>query len=158
MKNSENNNKKPYIKFALMMLVSFIMMYAIMFANVAEISHIKISYARTYMTILMVGPMAISMLLFMWPMYKNKKANYGILTVAALVTILAFTGLRNQSGIKDIQYMKAMIPHHSSAIMTSEAVDFDDVEVQKLATEIIKAQKSEIDLMNQMIDRIENKK
>ena len=139
-----------------MMAVSFVMMYAIMFSNVAETSHIMLSYTRTYMTLLMVAPMAISMLLFMWSMYENKKVNYAILAVAALVTVLSFAGLRSQTGIQDVQYMKAMIPHHSSAIMTSETVEFEDPEVQKLADEIIAAQKREIDLMNRMIERIEN--
>lgn len=156
MKNSEDKKMNPYLKFALMMGVSFIMMYAIMFSNVAETSHIMLSHTRTYMTLLMVAPMAISMLLFMWSMYHNKKANYIILSVAALVTILSFAGLRRQTGIRDVQYMQAMIPHHSSAIMTSEAVEFEDPEVQQLANEIIAAQKREIDLMNRMIKRIES--
>ncbi|MCB0535653.1 MAG: hypothetical protein KDD14_25840 [Saprospiraceae bacterium] len=80
---------KPYSKFALMMLTSFIIMYAVMYLNVDQLDHIYTAQTRTYMTILMVVPMAISMLLFMWDMYKDKRINYIIL--AAALTIGAFT-------------------------------------------------------------------
>jgi uncharacterized protein (DUF305 family) len=33
---------------------------------------------------------------------------------------LVLTGLRTQTPIGDVQYMKAMIPHHSSAILVSK--------------------------------------
>ena len=49
-----------------------------------------------------------------------------------------------------------MIPHHSSAILTSSNANFKDAEVQKLATEIIEAQKKEIATMKAMIKRLEN--
>lgn len=37
--------------------------------------------------------------------------------------------------------MKAMIPHHSIAILTSERAEINDPEVRELADEIIEAQK-----------------
>jgi uncharacterized protein (DUF305 family) len=52
--------------------------------------------------------------------------------------------------------MKAMIPHHSSAILTSERADIQDPEVRKLADEIIAAQKKEIAKMNALIKKLEN--
>ena len=64
--------------------------------------------------------------------------------------------MRTQTPISDVQWMKAMIPHHSSAIMTSSAVDFEDAEVQKLANEIIIAQEKEIKQMKEMINRLGN--
>ncbi len=137
-----------------MLLVSFIMMYAIMFLNVFKIDHVFLSYTRTYMTLLMVAPMAISMLLFKWKMYGNKRLNISILTIATLVFLSSLYGLRKQSMINDIQWMKAMIPHHSSAILTSTHAEFKDPEVQKLANEIIKAQEREIAEMKAMITRL----
>lgn len=62
----------PYRKFYFMLTCSFVLMYAVMFTNVDNADHILLSYTRTYMTFLMIAPMAIVMLLFMWPMYKNK--------------------------------------------------------------------------------------
>lgn len=154
MKNSESN-KNNYFKFGLMMLTSFIMMYGIMFLNIFQLDHLFLSTTRTYMTLLMVTPMAISMLLFMWSMYENRKANLAIIGVAIVVFGLSLYGLRTQTPINDIQWMKAMIPHHSSAILTSSNANIKDSEVKKLAEEIIKAQEREIAEMKAMIERLD---
>ena len=145
------------MKFGLMMLTSFIMMYGIMFLNIFKIDHLYLSTTRTYMTLLMVAPMAISMLLFMWKMYSNKMINYSIIVCSIVVFCLSLYGLRTQSPIADISWMKAMIPHHSSAILTSSNANFTDPAVQKLADEIIKAQEREIAEMKEMIARLEQK-
>ena len=154
---SQHDSKGPYKKFALMMLVSFIMMYSIMFLNVFKFDHVIMSTMRTYMTLLMVTPMAISMLLFMWNMYGNKKLNYSIIIGASLIFFATLYGVRQQVPINDVQWMKAMIPHHSSAILTSSYADIKDPEVKKLAEDIIKAQKKEIAEMKAMIKRLKNK-
>jgi uncharacterized protein (DUF305 family) len=65
-------------------------------------------------------------------------------------------GLRQQTFISDVQWMKAMIPHHSSAIMVSQKADLKDPEAIELAEEIIAAQKREIAQMKAMIARLEN--
>jgi uncharacterized protein (DUF305 family) len=144
-----------YLKFGLMMLTSFIIMYAVMFFNVDVFGHVMLSTMRTYMTILMIAPMAITMMLYMWGMYKNKKTNYIIIGVAAVIFVATFYMMRNQTGIGDVQYMKGMIPHHSSAILTSQEANIQDPEVKKLAEEIIKAQKEEIAQMKALIERLE---
>jgi len=150
--------KGNYKKFGLMMIVSFVIMYAVMFLNADQFDHVMLSYTRHYMTILMIAPMAISMMLFMWGMYENKKWNYAILATSVVVFFLTLGALRNQVGIKDVQYMKAMIPHHSIAILTSERADIKDPEVKKLADDIIKAQRKEIAEMKAMIERLQNEK
>ena len=157
MKNIEPNKKKnPYPKFALIMTVSFVIMYLVMFLNVAESDHIYNSVTRVYMTILMIAAMAISMLLFMWKMYPNKAINLGIIIFSVITFFGTIYLLRTQTPINDIQYMKAMIPHHSSAILTSSNVDFKDPEVKKMADDIIEAQEREIKMMKEMINRLEN--
>lgn len=153
MKNSEHN---PYRKFALIMAVSFIIMYLVMFLNVAEFDHVLNSLTRIYMTTLMITTMAISMLLFMWKMYPNRKIKLAIIAFAVVSFFGTLFLLRTQTPISDVQWMKAMIPHHSSAIMTSSAVNFKDAEVQKLANDIIIAQEKEIKQMKEMINRLEN--
>lgn len=149
--------KSAYKKFGLMMTVSFILMYGIMFLNVFELDHVMLSTTRTYMTLLMVAPMAISMLLFMWNMYDNIKVNYAIIAISTLVFIGSLWGLRTQTPINDVQWMKAMIPHHSSAILTSSNANFKDPEVRKLANDIIEAQEREIKEMKELINRIQKK-
>lgn len=145
-----------YLRFLFMMVISFITMYVVMFLNVFQLDHVYLSTTRTYMTLLMVAPMAISMLLFMWKMYPNKKLNYGIISLSVLLFIGSLVGLRKQKPIGDIQWMKAMIPHHSSAILTSSYADIQDPEVKKLANEIIQAQEKEIAQMKSMISRLRN--
>jgi uncharacterized protein (DUF305 family) len=54
--------------------------------------------------------------------------------------------------------MKAMIPHHSIAILTSKRADIKDPEVRKLADEIIKAQEEEIAEMRALIKKIQSEK
>ncbi len=65
------------------------------------------------------------------------------------------TAFRTQTPIGDVQYMKAMIPHHSSAILTSRNANITDPEVKKLAEDIIKAQEKEIAEMKAMLDRLQ---
>lgn len=145
-----------YGRFALMMATSFIIMYGVMFLNAYQFDHVMLSTMRTYMTVLMIAPMAIFMLLYMWGMYKNKVANVAILVISILLFGTTYYMMRNQTGISDIQYMKGMIPHHSSAILTSERADLKNPETQLLAKEIIEAQKREIAQMKELISRLEN--
>ena len=53
--------------------------------------------------------------------------------------------------MSDVSYMKAMIPHHSIAIMTSERAHIRDPRVRKLADGIIAAQVREIAEMQGLI-------
>lgn len=138
------------------MLFSFLIMYGVMFLNADMLGHIMLSTTRTYMSVLMVAPMAVSMLIFMWGMYENKKANYLIISIATLLFAATLFMLRNQILVDDIQWMKAMIPHHSSAIMVSQEVDSNDPEAQELARQIIESQQREIAQMKEMITRLES--
>lgn len=51
--------------------------------------------------------------------------------------------------------MKAMIPHHSIAILTSERAEISDPRVRQLADEIIEAQQREIAEMEALIADLE---
>jgi hypothetical protein len=144
-----------YLKFAIMMATSFVIMYAVMFTNVDQLDHIMLSTTRTYMTILMIAPMAIMMLLFMKGMYTKKTLNYFLLTLMLVIGSSAYYMLRQQVLVDDVAYMKAMIPHHSSAIMVSQKAHFSDPETKQLAKDIIEAQKREIAQMEKIIQRLE---
>jgi len=144
----------PYRNFVITLLLSFVIMYAVMFTNVDSVSHIELSLTRAYMALLMVTPMAIIMLLMMKSMYPDTRKNNLIILASAVVFIAAFLCLRTQTPIRDVQYMKAMIPHHSSAIMTSKHATIHDPEVRKLADSIIASQEREITQMKQILDRM----
>ena len=144
-----------YLKFALMILTSTVIMYFLMFVNVNEFAHIYLSQTRVYMAILMGAVMAIIMMGFMWKMYDNKKLNAVIMGLSVLLVLGSFGLIQNQVGVDDTAWMRAMIPHHSTAIMTSENANLTDSRVQQLSEEIIQAQEEEIAEMEQLIEDID---
>lgn len=91
------------------------------------------------------------MLVFMWSMYKNKVLNIVIIGVSLITFAGSLWLVRSQESVYDISYMKAMIPHHSIAIMTSERAHIKDPRVRKLADGIIEAQLREIGEMKALI-------
>ncbi|MAY87278.1 MAG: DUF305 domain-containing protein [Pseudooceanicola sp.] len=155
-KDKKAKQKKHYMKFFWMMLTSFVAMYFLMFINMDQLNHFSITLTRIYMAICMISVMAIIMLLFMLNMYKDKKMNIIILVGSVILFFGVLNMLRNQIFISDVQWMRGMIPHHSSAIMTSNFSHLEDEEAKKLAKEIIEAQKREIAEMRKIIYRLEN--
>lgn len=143
-----------YKKLLITLAISAVLMYLMMFLNMNSINDYYTSLTRIYMAVMMVCPMAILMIVMMGKMYPNKKYNSIIIVTSALVFVISLTGIRKQIPIGDKQYLKAMIPHHSSAIMTSTNADIKDPEVRKLADSIILSQQREIDEMNRMIKRL----
>jgi hypothetical protein len=148
--------KGNYKKYLLMLSLSFIIMYSVMYLNADRFDHIYLSLNRFYMTVLMVAPMALIMLLVMSSMYKNKKLNRIIITLSITFFIAAFLLLRSQTFIGDKNFMLSMIPHHSSAILVSQEATLTDPEVKKLAEEIIKSQEEEIAQMKNILERMDN--
>lgn len=147
---------KNYIRFGLMILTSTLIMYGLMYLNTYERSHVYFSETRVYMAIMMGAVMAIVMMLFMWKMYKNKKLNSIILTGSVVVFGLMLFLVRSQTTVNEVSWMRAMIPHHSIAILTSERANFEDERVQQLADEIIEAQVEEIAEMEALIEELQN--
>jgi hypothetical protein len=148
--------KGNYKKYLLMLSLSFIIMYSVMYLNADRFDHIYLSLNRFYMTVLMVAPMALIMLLVMSSMYKNKKLNRIIITLSITFFIAAFLLLRSQTFIGDKNFMLSMIPHHSSAILVSQEATLTDPEVKKLAEDIIKSQEEEIAQMKNILERMDN--
>jgi len=148
--------KSNYRKMALMLSISFVIMYSVMYLNVDQLDHIYLSITRVYMTLLMVTPMAVMMLLMMGKMYANKKLNLIIHGTAVTVFVISLVFLRTQVGVGDRQYMKAMIPHHSSAIMVSKNASIEDGETKELSRQIIDSQKEEIASMKEALKRLKD--
>ena len=144
-----------YGRFVAMIATSTVVMFGLMYLNTYALSHVQFSQTRTWMALVMGAVMAVIMLSFMWGMYKNTRLNIGILLGSAAIFGLALWLVRSQETVDDVSYMKAMIPHHSIAIMTSERAHIKDPEVRKLADGIIDAQVREIAQMKQMIARLQ---
>ncbi|MFD2552247.1 DUF305 domain-containing protein [Bizionia sediminis] len=157
--NTSKNGLGNYTTFFLMLACSFVAMYITMYLNTYEFDHVWFSLTRFYMVCLGIAAMALIMFFFMKTMYTNKKKNFGII-IGSIALFLGALGLvRDQKAtVGDVLWMKGMIPHHSIAILTSERAAIKDPEVKKLANDIIKAQRKEIEEMKAMIKRLENEK
>ncbi len=147
---------KIYKKFAAMILTSTVVMFVFMYLNTYSLDHVFFSETRFYMTLMMGATMAVVMLGYMLHMLKNRRLNIGILVGSIIVFSSSLYLVRSQTTVEDVSYMKAMIPHHSIAILTSERANFSDPRVQELADEIIAAQRREIDEMKALIEDLEN--
>lgn len=146
-----------YTRFGIMILTSTVIMLGLMYLNTYQVDHIFFSETRLYMAIMMGAAMAIIMLAFMLKMYTNRKVNMAIFAGSALVFIIAISLVRSQSTVDDTSWMKAMIPHHSIAILTSERANISDPRVRDLADSIIEAQRKEIKEMKALINDLEEK-
>ena len=147
---------KNYKKFAAMILTSTVVMFVFMYLNTYSTDHLFFSETRLYMTLMMGATMAIIMMGYMLHMLKNRRLNIGILVGSIIVFSLSLFLVRSQTTVDDVSYMKAMIPHHSIAILTSERANLKDPRVQELANEIIEAQRREIEEMKAIIEDLEN--
>ncbi|HBT33672.1 MAG TPA: DUF305 domain-containing protein [Pusillimonas sp.] len=145
---------RPYINFIVMITVSATFMFGLMYLNTYQPSHVWFSQTRLFMTFIMAGCMALVMLFFMRHMYKNRQANIAIVIASIALMGLGLWLVRSQATVADAAWMKAMIPHHSIAILTSERADISDPRVRKLADEIIEAQRREIKEMESLINDI----
>ena len=154
-KQNRQEGDGPYWKFMAMIGTSTVVMLVLMYLNTYTIDHVFWSETRFWMAFVMGAAMMVVMLLFMWGMYKNPKKNFVILAVAAVVFAGALWLVRSQTTVTGVEYMKAMIPHHSIAIMTSERAQIEDPRVRKLAHDIILAQRREIAQMRYLIADIE---
>lgn len=151
----DSNMRMGYGRFAAMVATSTVVMYGLMYLNTYVPSHVEFSQTRAWMAIVMGASMAFIMLGFMTSMYKNRRANMAIFFGSIVVFAMALWLVRSQETVDDVSYMKAMIPHHSIAIMTSERAHIKDPEVRRLADGIIDAQIREIAQMKRHIARLE---
>ena len=134
-----------YSTFFMMIAASTVIMYGLMYLNVYAADHIFFSQTRAWMAVVMGATMAIVMLAFMSPMMKRRGVNVAIYAASAIAFAVALWLVRSQQTVGDVSYMRAMIPHHSIAIMTSRRAQITDPRVRKLADGIAETQVREIE-------------
>ena len=141
---SHQNNfgecQMSYVRFGALIATSTVVMFGLMYLNTYAIDHVFFSQTRAWMALLMGAVMAVIMLLFMWRMYENKAANVATLGLAVIVFSGSLWLVRSQQTVSDLDYMRAMIPHHSIAVLTSTRAHIRDPRVRELADDIIEAQ------------------
>jgi len=144
-----------YARFGAMIVTATIIMFGLMYLNTYALDHVWFSQTRAWMAVVMGAVMVVVMLAFMLNMYKSNRANLAILGLSIVLFAGALFLVRSQETVSDVSYMKAMIPHHSIAIMTSERAHIRDPRVRKLADGIIEAQVREIAEMEKLIADLE---
>ncbi len=148
----------PYVRFAAMVGVSTMVMFGLMYLNTYKADHVQFSETRAWMALVMGASMAVIMLAFMLHMLKNRLANVAIAAAGVIVFVVSLWLVRSQATVEDVSYMKAMIPHHSIAIMTSRRAHIEDPRVRKLADAIAETLVREIREMKDLIAELERKR
>ncbi|MCF3595058.1 DUF305 domain-containing protein [Rhodobacteraceae bacterium LMO-12] len=144
-----------YGRFFAMIATSTVVMFILMYLNTFLWTHVFWSETRAYMALLMGATMAVIMLGFMLSMYSSKSINAAIFAGAVVAFAASLWLVRSQVTVGDTSYMRAMIPHHSIAIMTSSRANISDPRVRKLADQIIFAQDKEIAEMQYLVNDID---
>jgi uncharacterized protein (DUF305 family) len=140
-----------YARFLAMIAVSTVVMFGLMYLNTYALDHVFFSQTRTWMALLMGAVMAVVMMSFMWTMYKDARTNAAVIAGSVIVFAVSLWLVRSQETVGDVSYMKAMIPHHSIAVLTSRRAHIRDPRVRTLADQIIDAQVREIAEMKTLI-------
>ena len=144
----------PYKKLALVITINGVIMFLLTYAMIDRFDHFYANINRVYMSVMMVAPMVVLMLLVMGSMYKNKKLNYALIAVFAAIGLLAFALGRTQTPVGNKQFLRSMIPHHSSAIVMCQESSIDDPEIVELCGDIVETQEREIAQMKEILARL----
>lgn len=140
-------NHNHYARLLAMAALSFVAMYALMYAMVDSLGNVYNSLNQVYMAGLMTAPMMLIELALMGSMYQDKKLNLGIAVGSLLLLVGCWTGIRRQGGIRDQQFLRSMIPHHAGAILMCEQAAIRDPEIEDLCKSIRASQEAEIQQM-----------
>lgn len=153
----EQMMRHHYMMLGLNLVFSLIIMYLVMFAMIWSLGDFFNNLNMLYMALMMGMPMGILMLLMMRMMYQNKKLNLLLLGTFALIFILSFWAMRAQGLVGDRQFVRAMIPHHSGAILMCERASIRDPEIREICFRpngIVESQAREITQMKAILERL----
>lgn len=143
-----------YRHLALMSLIHFPIMYAVMFSMVYSSAEIFHNLNTFYMAGMMVAPMVFLMPLMMRKAYQNAKINIVVYVASIAIFLSFFVFTREQTFIGDRQFLRSMIPHHSGAVLMCEKARIEDAEIKTLCAGIVRNQKSEIEQMEKILERM----
>ena len=141
--------------FFAMIATSIVTMFVLKYSNVYAADHIFFSQTRMWMALMMGMAMIVIMLGFMWGMYRSTATKWLVMALAVGGFGLFYYLARSQSTVDDESWAKAMIPHHSIAVLTSRRAEISDPRMRKLADSIIEAQVKEIAEMKLLLADIE---
>lgn len=148
--------KQMYGRLAIMLVLSFIAMYVLMYAMVNVAENALPSFNQIYMAGLMTAPMAVLEIALMGKMYPDKRLNSVILIGGVLLLALCWIAIREQAGVSDRQFLRSMVPHHAGAILMCKEAKLRDPEVKALCTAIVTSQQGEINLMKAKLKSLDD--
>ena len=120
-----------YRRLLVMMVLSFIAMYVLMYAMVDRFANVFNSVNQVYMAGLMAASMLIIELLVMGGMYPNKRWNTILILLGAVALIGFWVAIRQQAVVGDRQFLRSMIPHHAGAILMCQEAQITDQEIRR---------------------------
>jgi len=144
------NKNTNWTKLLLMAIISFAIMYGLMYAMVDKYDNVYLNWNQFYMAAMMMAAMIIIEMIIMGSMYSNK-IKITMISLSAVIFILSMACIRNQVGINDENFLKSMIPHHGGALLMCEKANIEDFEIKELCTSIILGQQMEIDWMKEKL-------
>ena len=155
MSSIHNTMKSSHTdKLLLMGAIHFVIMFALMYVMVNVFNNVYLNFNQAYMAVIMTAPMLILEVIMMGSMYENKKVLNITIGASAVILLVFFIFIRQQTFIHDKQFIRSMIPHHSGAILMCEKANLNDAEIKELCASIIESQQSEIDQMKQILNRL----
>jgi DUF305 family protein family protein len=141
---------RPYRRLLLMTGLSFLAMYALMYAMVDATANVYFNLNQLYMAGLMTAPMVLELGL-MRGMYHRKNLNRGIAAAGVAALVAFWLLLRSQAAISDQQFLRSMIPHHAGALLMCGKAPIRDTRIVELCRSILAGQRAEIDQMKAML-------
>lgn len=164
MQNHQNHKamspakmRSHYKMFALNLAISLLVMYLAMFAMIWSLGEFVQNLNFFYMALVMWAPMAIVMVLTMKSMLMNARMNMLLCAGFALIFVLSFAAIRDQTLVGDRAFLKSMIPHHSGALTMCNRASIADPEIKQLCfgpEGIVRGQEREIAQMKRILKRL----
>jgi hypothetical protein len=145
--------QSSYAKLAVALSINAVIMFFLTYTLIATADHFYANINRVYMALIMVAPMAVVMLVVMNAMYPNKAANVALIAGFFALFVALFFLMRTQTPVGNEQFLRSMIPHHSSAILMCEQASITDPDIETLCGQIVKSQREEIGQMQDMLKR-----
>jgi uncharacterized protein (DUF305 family) len=152
---SHHDAANHYRNLAIMLLLSFVSMFILMYAMVDAFSNVYGNANQAYMAALMTAPMGVIEIVLMRPMYNNPQLNRLIVVLSVVVLLGSWLAIRQQLAVGNAQFLRSMIPHHAGAVLMCREAPIDDAEIRALCGRIIASQEAEITLMKAKLAQLQ---
>jgi uncharacterized protein (DUF305 family) len=143
-----------YKRLGVELAIDFVIMYLVMYSMIATLDHFHFNLNNVYMTLMMVAPMTVVMLVAMRSMFPSRRLNLIVMAAAIVAFGASYYGMRTQALIGDSELLRAMIPHHSGAVLMCEQAKITDPEILALCRQIVEGQQREIGQMEAILARL----